>query len=960
MYTPLGIKTNNTLLTSIIKIDELIKYAISHNINALTITDNNMFGVMDFYNECKNNNIKPIIGITLNLEVPIVLYCKNYQGYKNIIKIISEPNLETLKQHNNDLICIVPYKSREIYKEIKEIVSDIYIGYATMEEYKSILSSNKVYMNEILCLEANETSYLKYLNAIKLGTTYDKVDIDYSDNYLKNYEEITKLDILNNKKIAESCNLIIEKNSNMIPKFDCDNSYEYLKKQCMIGLRRLFGTSAPKAYVERLKYELDIINKMGFNDYFLIVADFINYAKTNNILVGPGRGSAAGSLVAYCLNITTIDPIKYDLYFERFLNPGRITMPDIDTDFEDYRREEVIRYCIKKYGIKRVAPIIAFGTLKSRQAIRDVGRVMNVNPVAIDKICKYLDSNLTLTENLKNPKIKNFLQVDSKLQQLYKVATKLEGLRRHTTIHAAGVIISAVDLDEVIPITYHENEYLTSYSMEHLENLGLLKMDFLAISNLTTIHNIINQINSDLTFDNIPLDDTKTIELFKNAKTLGIFQFESKGMRDTLNKFKVDSFEELIAVIALYRPGPKDNIPSYIKRKNKEEEIDYIDDALIEILTPTYGIIIYQEQIMKIANIMASYTMSEADMLRKAMSKKKEDILIKEKDKFINQSIKNGHSKEIAEKVYNLIFKFASYGFNRAHSVAYAMTSYKMGYLKANYPLIFSSNLLTMYMVSVEKTKEYILECKQNGIKFINPNINNSSYIYKIEDNKIIYPLNLIKGISSNTVKEIESLAPFKDIYDVFSKTHKCISKKIMETLILAGTLDNFNYNRKTLIKNLDVLINYGELASIIDDNYALVPEIEELEDYTESEKLDKELELYGFYISNHPITIKKQELNNIVNLDEISKYYNKNINIVVMIDYIKEITTKKNELMAFFKVSDEFGTISLTLFPLIYKQYKNSKKGDILLVKGCVERRFDEYQIRVDNIKNIVKNNNI
>lgn len=964
MYTPLYIKTNNSLLTSLIKIDELVSYALNNNINTLTITDNNMYGVMDFYNACISNNIKPVIGIELTLNSPFVLYCKTNKGYQNIIKLITikDVAIDDLKKYSEDLICIVPYDSLKDYSALESIYQDIYIGYKSIEERSSLKTNNLVYMNEILCLNSNETNYLKYLKGIKELNTFDNIKDDFSDNYLKLYEEITKLDLENNKKIIDSCNVRINKNEGMIPKFDCPDgldSFSYLKKLCMEGLRRIFGKSAPLKYVERLKYELNIINKMGFNDYFLIVADIIRYAKESGILVAPGRGSAAGSLVSYCLDIITIDPIEYDLYFERFLNPDRINMPDIDTDLEDNRRQEVIDYCILKYGSKRVVPIIAFGTLKSKQAVRDIGRVMNISSEAIDKICRYLDSNLTLQDNLrKNQKLSNFLQVDSKLQQLYRVAIKIEGLRRHTTIHAAGVIISSRDLDEVIPLVKHGDNYLTSYSMEHLENLGLLKMDFLAISNLTIINNIIKQIDNNLNFNNIPLNDIKTINLFKNAKTLGIFQFESKGMRDTLSKFKVESLEEIIAVIALYRPGPMDNIPLYIKRKNKQERIDYIDDTLKEVLESTYGIIIYQEQIMRIANIMASYSMSEADLLRKAMSKKKEDILIKEKEKFISRSIKNGYTKETSKKVYDLIFKFASYGFNRAHSVAYAIVAYKMAYLKANYPLIFSVNLLTMYQGSEEKTKAYITECKQNNISFLTPDINYSSYNYKIEDNSIRYPLTIIKGISKNVVASIEEVRggiPFTDIYDFFSRIHnKKINKKNIETLIYAGAFDSFEYNQKTIINNLDKLLNYGELSAIIDDNYALKPEIDIEDEYPLKEKIEKELSLYGFYISNHPVSSKKSKYNDYINLDKVNTMFNKMINVIVMIDYTKEIMTKKHEEMAFYKVSDEFSNISLTLFPEKYKEYKKYTKGNIVKVSGRVERRFDEFQIIVDTMTKI------
>lgn len=434
-------------------------------------------------------------------------------------------------------------------------------------------------------------------------------------------------DFKNNQKIESVCNLTIETHKNLLPIYKCPNDIDaitFLKQLCKDGLKRIFGETVSKKYVERLKYELSVIEEMGFCNYFLVVWDYVKYAKEHDILVGPGRGSAAGSLVAYLLNITTIDPMKYDLMFERFLNAMRITMPDIDIDFEYTKRDQIVKYCMEKYGVKKVAPIITFGTLGSKQAIRDVGRVMNIELSLVDQVCKYLDSRISLKENYQNSKkLQDYLNTNQELKKMYQISLKLEGLKRHTSIHAAGIVMSQIDLDEVIPLQKGIDGYLTGYSMEYLESLGLLKMDFLALRNLTLIADTLKDIPDDLTFDTIVAEDREALALFTTVNTMGIFQFESDGMKNFLRKFRPTTFEDLFAALALYRPGPMNNIDSYIKRKHGKEKIDYLHPDLKPILENTYGIIVYQEQIMSIANIMAGYTLGEADILRRAMSKKK-------------------------------------------------------------------------------------------------------------------------------------------------------------------------------------------------------------------------------------------------------------------------------------------------------------------------------------------------
>ena len=934
---PLYIKTDNSLLKSLIKIDDLINFAIKNNIKSLAIADDSMYGCLEFYIKCKNNNIKPIIGLEIN---NIVLYAINYNGYKNLIKLDTinskeKVDINTLIKYSDDLICIVPYNNLNNFNDYK-FYKHLYKGYTNLSE-KNSLEGKKVYFNEILYLEEKDKDYLKYLYAIKNGSL---IDLAKYDNHLLNYK--LYLDDYN-EEIIDLCNIEIPFNQDLLPVYNCPNnldSFSYLKLLVKNGLKSIFGEKVNKVYLDRLKYELDIINKMGFCNYFLIVWDYVNFAKQNNILVGPGRGSAAGSLVSFCLGITTIDPIKYDLFFERFLNPERISMPDIDIDFEYTKRDEVINYCIKKYGIKKVAPIITFGTLGSKQVIRDVGKILNIDIKVIDKITKSLDSKLNLINNY--PNVKHYLTTD-KLKMLYKIALKLEGLKRHTSVHAAGVVMSKYELDEIIPLSYHDNLYTTGYSMEFLENLGLLKMDFLALKNLTLINNILEEIN--IKFNDIPMDDKDTYKLFNDVDTIGIFQFESQGMMNLLKKFKINSFDDIVAVIALFRPGPMSNIDSYIKRKNNLEKIDYIDDSLIPILKYTYGIIVYQEQIMQIANVMANYSYAEADILRKAMSKKQETVLLKEKDKFINQSILNGYDKNVAIKVYDLILKFASFGFNKAHSVSYAMISYKMAYLKVHYRNVFMRNLLSMAIGSEIKTKEYINMCK---IKILKPDINISDNDYIIKDNYIVYPLNNIKNIGNTTASIIISernKGQFKDIFDFISRCN--LNKNVLDSLNKAGCFEKF-INQKTFDYNIDALLNYSELGSLLEDS--LKPELINVKEYDKKQLLQREYEVFGTYLSEHPVTIVKKKYN-AINLDDIKNYYNKNITAVICIENVKKIKTKSDKDMYFITGSDETNILEFILFSSINCDIII---GSVYILNGRVEKRYDKYQVIINKIKKV------
>ena len=968
-YTALQVKTSYSLLNSLNDIKKLVSYAKSLGYTSLAITDqNNMFGVIEFYQECKKNNIKPIIGIELELEKKkILLYAINNDGYKNLIKLSTikserELNIEDLKKYKDNILLVIPYSNYD--KEILDIYSLKYIGYSNLEE-KNKIKEEKVYINDVSYLKSDDYKYLDYLIMIREGKVLGEYELNtHKNKNLPTREEIIEMcdkeDIKNTEIISNMCNVFIEHTPDILPVYDEKiNATVYLKELCQKGLNKRLKNNVPEKYQKRLDYELEMIDKMGFSNYFLVVWDYVKYAKQNNILVGPGRGSATGSLVSYTLGITDRDPLEYDLLFERFLNPERITMPDIDIDFDSEKREQVIEYVTNKYGNKKVAEIITFNTLGARQVIRDVARVMNLSPVSIDEISKLITEK-TLTESINNNlKLKRYIEDNNIVKKLFKIALKLEGLPRHISIHAAGIVMSRIDLDETIPL--YKNPagiYTTAYSKDYLEPLGLLKMDFLGISNLTLISEVINEVREkeklNITFASIPMNDKKTLKIFQDVKTNGIFQFESPGMRRFLEKLKVSSFDDIVAAIALFRPGPMDNIDTYIKRKEGKEKIDYIDKSLEPILKPTYGIIIYQEQIIAIAQVLAGYTLGEADVLRRAMSKKKEEILIKEKPKFIECCIERGYSEETANKVYDLILKFADYGFNKSHSVGYATVSYKMAFLKTYFFKYFETALLNNVIGSESKTSEYIREIRQSNIKIILPDINLSTNKYQATLDGIICPLSIIKNVGSAICYEIieeRNKKEFKSYIDFVARTYKKgINKKVLTSLILADCFRNFGYNKKTLINNLDNIINYAEIYEGENLPNLPQPELDFFEEYTEEEQANNILNTFGFYLSNHPITKYRQK--NSILTNDISKYYNKIIEMTLIINRIKEVTTKKNDVMCFITASDEYGVVSLTLFPSVYKMCQKIEKNDIIKITGQVEKRYDKYQIIVNELK--------
>ena len=955
MYIPLYNKTTYTFLSSLLTIDDLIEIAINNELDSIGICDDNLFGVMEFIKKCEKNNLNPIIGLDLKDRL---LFAKNYKGYQNLLKLETIKNERELNQddyntYKDNLICIPLSEIDLVYKDIFYPLNK--------DNYDK---ENIIYINKLLYKEENDYKILKYLELLRDNLTIINDYEDKIDNYYKIDNNINNKYLENTIKLSKMCNLKLPKYSLNLAMFDSEiDSNTYLTNLAYKGLKKRLNDNLNNKYLERLKYELDVIIKMGFANYFLVVYDFIKYAKNKGILVGPGRGSACGSLVSFTLGITDIDPIKYDLLFERFLNIERITMPDIDTDFPDIYRDQIINYVKEKYGSKHVSNIITFGTMGAKLCIRDIGRVMNIALPDIDNICKIIGSRKdSLKDLIKNDvRLQTLIQSDNKIKKLMEVAIKVEGIKRHTSTHAAGVIISNNNLDEIVPLTYDEgtNSYISGYEASYLEDLGLLKMDFLGIKNLTTImeieESILKRDNIKISFKDIPLDDRETIELFQKGDTNGIFQFESVGMKNFLKELRPNNFIDLSNAIALFRPGPASSIPSFIKRKEGLEEIDYFDKSLEPILKPTYGIIIYQEQIMQIANIIAGYSLGEADILRRAMSKKKKEVLLKEREKFISSSIKRGYEENLVNKIYDLILKFAEYGFNKSHSIAYTMVSYKMAYLKVHFKKYFYISLLNSVISDTTKTKEYMYEIKKYDLGILKPDINLSSCSYEIHDDKILCPFNIIKGISKLICNKIidERQDKYIDIYDLFSKNTN-LTKSNYEILIKAGCLDSFNYTRKTLINNLDSLINYSSLCKDLDKEFVLKPEIIISDEYDSMTLINMEKDLYGFYITNHPVLNYKLKENDIIDLNKIEDHFNKYINLIVMIEKTHEIETKKGDKMMFFTGSDEESIGDFTVFPKVYKEYFDIKKGDILKVLGKVEKRNGSYQIIVSKIEKL------
>ena len=933
---PLKITTEYSLLKSLIKLPDLISFLNENNIKECAICDENLNGFMDFYLKCKENNIKPIIGLDIVYEsMHIYVYAKNYLGYQELLKIDylkDKMNLSYLE--NSNLLVIIPFKSIDIYEKLK-YKDNVYIGFCNdIEKNNALLISDKiVYVDNVRCLYKKDITYLKYLKMLNDNFVYN-------DNAY--YKTSSFEDIQTTYEFSKQINLEIPFDKKYIPKFNnSDNNYEYLKKLCILGLNKRFNGKVSNKYKERILYELDVINKMGFVDYFLIVYDYVLYAKKNDIFVGPGRGSAAGSLVSYSLGITNIDPIKYDLLFERFLNINRKKMPDIDIDFESDKRINMIEYVKNKYGFDKVAVGLTFNNYKAKLILRDLAKLLKVDSNVFDKFIKNINSSLSLKENYQNEKVKKYIEMYSELKNLYDISYHLEGLKKNTSTHAAGVIISSEKLGKIIPISNEDGTLKTGIEMPYLEKMGLLKMDFLALEKLNIISKVSKKIKN-FNINNIPLDDKKTLKIFYDADTDDIFQFESSYAKSVLDKLKITSFNELTVSLALVRPGANKQIDEYLK--NKKEGINLTGD-LADILGSTYGTIIYQEQVMKIFEKVGGYSLFEADDIRVAISKKKEDIINAQHDKFVSGGIKNGYSKEFVEKLFNKIKEFGGYGFNKSHSVAYALVSYQMAYLKANYPKEFMFYLLENNK-DISKCEKILSSLKNSGYKLLKPNINYSIDKYAEKNGYILLPLNIIRGLNDDIISKIIRVREngFNDIFDFFVKTNSFLNNETYLILIKSGALDIFKINKQTMIKNIDVILNY---ASIYSDGLGK-PILTKYPEYDEATLREFEILSYGMYITNHPCSKYKD----VIKVENIKNYLFKNINMVLLIKNIRTIKDKKGGEMAFLECEDETGKVNLTMFSSLYAKNNDLKVNELIRVNVKVSKRFDKLNVLVNNIK--------
>ncbi len=950
-------------------------------------------------------------GLAHNDYYHLILLARNLTGYQNLIKLSSKAYLEgfyykprmdkeLLKEHHEGLIALSGCLSGEIPYLIGQ--KDMDGAMAVAGEFQEIFGKEHFYLEvqangldhqrianaglveihkklNIPMAGTNDCHYLKkedshpheLMLCLQTGKTLsdpNRMKFDTDQLYVKSTEEIAPAfaefpgAVTNTCRIADNCDLELVLNRTHLPQYKVPDGYTretYVEQLAIEGLKSRLkerpSTILPAAYELRLREELMVICSMGFAGYFLIVWDIIRFARSRGIPVGPGRGSAAGSLVAYALRITDLDPLVYSLLFERFLNPERVSLPDIDMDFCMDRRGEVINYVVDKYGKDHVAQIITFGTLGAKAAIRDVGRVLEIPYAEADKVAKLIPNqlNMTLQQALElEPKLTELISTDARIAELMRVAQSLEGLARHASTHAAGVVISEGPLTDHVPLYKGANdEIVTQYTMGDVEKIGLVKFDFLGLKTLTMIRRaeiLINETHPDqppLSVEQLPFDDVKTFDLLSSGKTTGIFQLESSGMRDLLTGFKPDRFEDIIAIIALYRPGPMDLIPDFIKRKQGKVPITYETPELEPILKDTYGVIVYQEQVMAIANKVAGFSLGQADILRRAMGKKKPEEMEKLRVKFLEGAKNNKIAEKKADKLYELIQKFAGYGFNKSHAAAYAVVCYHTGYLKAHYPTEFMAALMTTDMGNQDKIVGYFTECRDLGIKVLGPDINESGKNFTVVDRAIRFGMAAIKNVGEGAVESVLAIraetGPFKSFFDFCRRVdlHK-VNKRMLEGLIKTGAFDSTSAKRAQLMAVMDQAVEDGAAAqrerdlgqtSIFGDEHSgpdtsatlAAPPLPAIAEWDQAQRLKYERELTGFYITAHPLTryeatLKALSTATTVGLSDVSD--GKEVKICGIIASVKSMITKKGDRMAYLNVEDLHGTVEVIAFPDLFK----------------------------------------
>ena len=1042
-------QSSYSLSEGALKIEKLVNLAKKNNMPAIALTDNNnMFGILEFSIACINNSIQPIIGTSINYldiqtkEHPSQLnfLVMNEEGYINLLYLSSISHTsgnnpigiyhKDLKKYTNGLICYIggEYNPLLILKhqnQIEEIsvfinnfrnmfgqdflfeiqrVQDPKIDGFEKEflEYSQNFTIPIIGSNNIKYENANDYNAHDALLCIAQKLTINQTNrkVSNSEIYFKTSEQMINIFgdipeiIENNFRIALKCNYYPKEILPKLPKFSSDQNLsesELLNLKSKEGLLlRLqeMNINSPSIYQERLNYELKIINDMGFAGYFLIVADFVNWAKNKEIAVGPGRGSGAGSVVAWSLSITDLDPLQYGLLFERFLNPERVSMPDFDIDFCQNRRDEVIEYVNNKYGKECVAHIITFGTLASRAAIRDVGRVLEIPYSEIDQFAKLFPYNpanpLSLDESINSDKnLKELVASDERLSNVVDISLKLEGLHRHASTHAAGVVIGDSSIINIVPLYKDPNTSVnaTQFSMKYVEKAGLIKFDFLGLTTLSIIQDsikLIKENHSNFDLKHIPMDDKKTFQQLSKGEAIGIFQLESNGMGSVLRQLQPDKFEEIIAVVALFRPGPMDHIPSFCNRKHGKEKIEYLHPLLEKVLKETYGIIVYQEQVMQIAQVLSNYTLGEADLLRRAMGKKIQKEMDAQKNRFIEGAKSNKISINEASKIFDLVNKFAGYGFNKSHAAGYALLAYQTAYLKTNFPYEF---MTATFNYSIDRTDRIILlnkELSSLNIEFKKPDINHSQAKFSIEENNglksIRFGLGAIKGVGiksmSNLVKERENNGKFIDIIDFMNRLKgDVINKRQLEKLVQAGSFDSIETNRAKLFYNVPKFVEIYGGSNFKDQNQAMLFEEnklsfddsnlfdQQIDDWSSGFLLKSELEVIGFYFSSHPVSLYPKNYfrhNNIIEWNQIKLNEDiKSAKIVGSILDIKERSNKEGRKYAFLTVSTLESQIELTIFSDKLNDFRNLiKEGNLLLFHIDISRDIENMRLIIRKIE--------
>ncbi len=1071
-FVHLHLHSEYSLLDGACRIKPLVKRAKELNMHSLAITDHgSMYGVIDFYKECRKEGIKPILGCevytaqrTLCDKDPkldadqghLILLAKNNDGYKNLMRIVSaayidgfyyKPRIDynILEKHSEGLICLsaciggdIPQKllnrdyngAKELALNINRIMGQgnfyLELQYNNLQDQIEVnaglikLSEDTgiplVATNDIHYINREDAKAQEILICIQTGKTIndgDRLKFETDEFFLKSKDQMWEhfkaypQALENTVNIADACNVEIEFSHLHLPKFELPQgitSFEYLSQQCLEGFNLRYPNN--KDLLERLEYELSVIEQMGFVDYFLIVWDFIKYAKDNHIMVGPGRGSAAGSMVSYCLGITNVDPIKHNLIFERFLNPERVSMPDIDIDFCYERRQEVIDYVVRKYGEDHVAQIITFGTMLARGAVRDVGRALAVPYNEVDKIAKLIPmapgKHVTIEDAINmNPELKNLYNSEPQMKELLDTAKTLEGMPRHASTHAAGVVISSEPLTEFVPLYCNDGQISTQFPMTTLEELGLLKMDFLALRTITVIRDAIDLIKKDtgkdIDIDKIEYEDKKVYEMIGSGDTSGVFQLESQGMTNFMKELMPNSLEDIIAGISLYRPGPMDQIPRYIRNKNNPENVTYLSPKLEPILNVTYGCMVYQEQVMQVFRELAGYSLGRSDLVRRAMSKKKKDVMDAERQNFVHGSVdengnvlitgamRNGVSEAVANIIFDEMIDFASYAFNKSHAAAYAYVGYQTAWLKYYYPVEYMAALLNSFMGSLGKVSQYVMECRKMRIQVLAPDINESESSFTVKNGAIRFGLFAVKNVGGNVVNNIieerNKNGPFKHFIDFCERMEgKELNKRTVESLIKCGAFDIFEVYRSRLIANFEKILDRvsQKRKTLLSGQMSLFDAVPDADNVTNLEWpnipeydtrliLSMEKEMLGLYISGHPLDEYSDIIKNNVTVYsyefEISEEGEANqeqfsdgrfVRIAGIVDSIKSISTKNNRMMAFVTVEDLYGQMEVIVFPNIYERFaKYLSKESQIIVEGKISIKEDEQpKILADKIR--------